>query len=1407
MSDPYAADVVLALAFNGSDGSTTLVDSSDRAHTVTAVGSAAISASGRDSRTCLSLNGPGNYNQSNRVSVSGNISDFAFAGDFTVECWLHAFGFGATWGSFIFDTRNSSASAGSGCALSYGWGNIGNVISFNGTSASLSSDAAPVTGTWIHIAVVRSASTVKMYVNGVAQVATLTDAATYPADKLLLGSSGNYAGTTGISGYLSDFRVTRAARYTANFTPPARITDALGADGVLCATTYTFFPGNPIINRLVYAGYKYGADKTTWSFSCDDPVGSTWTTEDTGNPLFGNEGAMYLTYGTTYSSSIKKFGDTSLFFPGGAYLTLPSGAFTVAAFTDFTFECWINVAASYAPQPAALIYGGGLNVGADPTVMIAGNVFLNRIGQSPTIALGTWHHYAVCRKANIIRHYLNGNKFAEALSTGALNVTQLGHGHGPTAYYLDSIGFSNNYAHYDANDFQPSLTPFYFPPSSSGALMQVSCTFIPGEATGTRITPTEADTQWNKTVLLLGGGGNVGSKVIADAKGRTVYNQSDVVYSDAHKKFAQTSLYFNGASKVVIPPARNLDFIDGDFTIDFWIYPTRIQASAIYAKWSGSVTRSYILALDADGKISFTFRHATQNANTTVTSLGAIPVNEFTFVSVCKNGNDYRVWTGGAGGTVVTTTHTPYRYLSRSAGGTASWDMEVVLGASGADGTEPDAYFQGYIEDFRVTNGFARYTDELYSPPTTGFLKAGSGGEGDPYWNDVKLLVHFDEPNGTVLNIREAKGHALQLVGDGYVNSEGLYGGCFYTGNSQFSRLQFAYDSDIDLSSGDFTLEVWSAGNPANGVIAGNSYGQNSRGWVIHAKSEPTDPTDERVGGLVQWTQWDSNGVQDIAIGPLFSFFWDHQGYGAGKKERWQLICVQRRGNDITIFVDGVGATTTITRRPAQITSDVFFGTYPAHPSRGFTFYDELRLTKAARYVGNTMPIPTGKYPEHAFSFGAAVLSSYYALIPGQVKAASVVSGATIPTGYSVTPPLIIGKPTAEGPVISHGLSILAADATGGEGFPEDFSFAVTLNTAQAHSHAQVFYVNDVAIAQGTKGVTARLGVTGVASAVLNSFKITETLALTGSVPGVAHAILSPTEALTLSSTMSAVWGVVLRATVAIADEAQRLMHQTVLDDFSLTTPATGTRQALSLTDALVTSDTAAPAWHRGADDTLGLGTTAASLAKLRASVTDTTAFDGAPTLDLTLYVTVSEDVALDDVPAQTLLFQAIVQDDVRFKAFFASPAYTAWAMNTRNAAVTQYTGFNFNSFAKMGERYLGANDQGLYWLDGDDDDGRTVKSRITTGIIQPNGNKLAGVQYAYLGMRGDGQFVVTVTDEAGGAYNYTLTGSSMETARVAFGRGLKTRYFTFSLESQGQDFDLDSVEFVTTEMARKVQR
>jgi hypothetical protein len=1162
------------------------------------------------------------------------------------------------------------------------------------------------------------------------------------------------------------------------------------ADGAVVTVHVVLLPGEALNLDLFHTGFKYGSD-TSWSFSCEDEVGYGYATEDSESAYFPT-GAMFLTYGAANADTVHKFGSTSIFFPAGVYQELPSGSGTIAAYADFTLEFFLNFASM--ANDTSVIDGSGVYI------YERNGILYTPPGVSPAMSTATWYHVAVCRKANVIRYFLNGVKFAEGVSTAALSITQFGAVAVRGSFYIDSVGFSSHYGHYDGSGFIAPILPFYNPPSSSGVRMTVICAFTPAEASGSRITPAEADGQWARTVLLLSGGGTVGSKAIVDAKGRLIYNQADTVYTDAHKKFAPTSLYFNGTSaKLAMVAARNLDLVDGDFTIEFWIYPTRIQTSALMAKWNGNgvSARSYALYMTAEGVISFKFYDGPSNTDTTILSTEALSVNTFSFVAVCRYGDDYRVFVNGSSGPVVTTTKTPYRYTSRTYGDSTTWDTHVVIGAGSADGSGPGEYFQGYLEDFRVTNGFARYTTDPHAVPSTAFLPRGSGSDGDPYWGQVALLCHFDEPNGAVSNLRDAKGHPLYASG-GYVTSFGLYGGSFYDGGG---TLRTPYGAEFDLSMGDFTIELWGA-ELATGVVAGNSYNQGSKGWQISVDKNDADPANERLRGYLKWTQWDENGVQDIAISTLYPFYHDNV-YGGAK--RWWHIAVVRKDYDVTLFVDGVGATTAIPRLPAYSEADVYLCSYPG--SRGFGYIDELRFTRAARYPSTGYKVPAGKLPETAFSYGAAVSTIVHSFIPASAKSAVTIDGVVASFVHSVIPPLIIGQPSAYGPTMEHAYSLVAPTITGGEGIPEDVAFSVAINTRQAHSHAQVFYVDDTVVAQAAKGVSIRFGITDTASAAMYSVGLTDGIQVGESAPLVTYKTRALGEAIDFAdSTPVGVVGVVIAVELAVSDAPAPAFHKLLTQTLAASDTA-HTRQTTGATDSIGVSAAPAYAGHKTASDGVAFTSTVARRAGFVTTLAETVEVSDAPATDVLLYATVSEDVALADAPAQTLLFQAIVREHVQLKTFFASPAYTTWAMNTRNAAVTQYTGYNFNSFAKMGERYMGANDQGLYWLDGDDDAGRDIKSRITTGVIQPNGNKLSGVQYAYLGMRGDGEFIVTVTDEAGGSYNYTLTGSSMETSRVAFGRGFKTRYFTFSLESQGQDFDLDSAEFVTTEMARKVQR
>lgn len=235
--DPYWNSVVLAMHMDDAG----LSDTTGR-HTVSIGGTAA--------RSSAQTKFPGGYsalfntsgsNQANRLVVSGNLTDFNLFGDFTIEGFLYPLAFGATWGSFIFDMRNTSVTAGSGALLNYGYSGDSNKFNFYDGYTSILSNSAPSLNEWTHFAVVRKDGVMRMYINGVLQTATATSIKSLSCSQFLMGSAGNSASTTGINGYLDDLRITKGvARYTANFTPPS---SAFPGGPV---------PGTPTANALIF---------------------------------------------------------------------------------------------------------------------------------------------------------------------------------------------------------------------------------------------------------------------------------------------------------------------------------------------------------------------------------------------------------------------------------------------------------------------------------------------------------------------------------------------------------------------------------------------------------------------------------------------------------------------------------------------------------------------------------------------------------------------------------------------------------------------------------------------------------------------------------------------------------------------------------------------------------------------------------------------------------------------------------------------------------------------------------------------------------------------------------------------------------------------------------------------------
>lgn len=205
----------LLLHCDGADASTTFTDSSSAAHTVTANGNAQVdTAQSKFGGASALFDGTGDY------LSSASHADWNFggagSGDFTVDLWVRFNALGADRGFF---STNDAGTAG----YQFYWATSGTTLrvwSGAGTDRSFGS-WSPSTGTWYHVAFVRSGGTLTAYVDGTS-IGTATDGDFNNDSTAMIVGAGNNAGSAQpMNGWIDEFRVSKGiARWTSNFTPP-----------------------------------------------------------------------------------------------------------------------------------------------------------------------------------------------------------------------------------------------------------------------------------------------------------------------------------------------------------------------------------------------------------------------------------------------------------------------------------------------------------------------------------------------------------------------------------------------------------------------------------------------------------------------------------------------------------------------------------------------------------------------------------------------------------------------------------------------------------------------------------------------------------------------------------------------------------------------------------------------------------------------------------------------------------------------------------------------------------------------------------------------------------------------------------------------------------------------------------
>ena len=142
--------------------------------------------------------------------------------DFTIEAWVYPI---ARLTSFPCIINNySTYAANGGFSIFAGHNTSGSTkynVYFNGANI-INSTPVITYNKWVHLAVVRSGTTITLYVDGVSAGTSASQTATLvgTSNSWWIGTAGDLASTGYFNGYISDLRVTRAARYTTTFTPP-----------------------------------------------------------------------------------------------------------------------------------------------------------------------------------------------------------------------------------------------------------------------------------------------------------------------------------------------------------------------------------------------------------------------------------------------------------------------------------------------------------------------------------------------------------------------------------------------------------------------------------------------------------------------------------------------------------------------------------------------------------------------------------------------------------------------------------------------------------------------------------------------------------------------------------------------------------------------------------------------------------------------------------------------------------------------------------------------------------------------------------------------------------------------------------------------------------------------------------
>jgi hypothetical protein len=673
-------------------------------------------------------------------SVTGTTLD----GDFTIEYFMYCPASGNNWMVTLGDALLSS-----GIETYIGTsGTAFNLYSAN--AVRITSSILPAVGAWSHVAVVRSGSTVTLYLNGVS-LGTWVSSTTFSGITYIGAERYNGSITGVFTGFLSNVRIVKGtAVYTANFTPPTAPLTAISGTQLLTCQSSTFVDTSPNALTITTNGNPY-------TLTLNNPFN---------NPI-------------NYTTPPVQF--WSNYFDGsGDYLSIPKNG-ALASPGDFTFEAWIYPTSTNT----GTLCGFGVNQSNGYSALnwritsTTMQTYWSTNGSSETLISGgtivqnVWQHVAATRSGTTIRLFLNGTQVGTGTVSGALYTGSASTG-GANSYTIGSY-FSSSAA---AVFFTGYITNFRY---INGTALYTS-NFTPPTAPLTAIINTSVLTcQSNNFVdnsivnSLLTANGNVSIQAFSPFQPVAPYATTTNGGSG----------YFDGTGDSLTYNST-VPLGSGDFTLEVWVYLTATPSvnGWVYGARSGSNTSGYLF-FASDRRVGF-------QGDTTafLTSSIAATLNTWNHIAVIRQGTatgNLRLYLNGI---QVATTSTTNNF---------SYTGTQYIGAT--NGANP-YNITGYISGLRIVVGTAVYVSSFATPvsPTTNI-------------SNTSLLLNYTNAgiyDVTSKNVLETVGNAQISTAQSKWSGSSMY----FDGSGDYLSVPpglqlYLSGAQTAATNKNFTIECW----------------------------------------------------------------------------------------------------------------------------------------------------------------------------------------------------------------------------------------------------------------------------------------------------------------------------------------------------------------------------------------------------------------------------------------------------------------------------------------------------------------------------------------------------------------------------------------------------------------------